>query len=51
MISNMNVAWLKCKPAPGGDTIAFLTSVRQERLSGRYLTAMWDTVPGPVKFK
>ncbi|KAI1152312.1 hypothetical protein F4825DRAFT_419470 [Nemania diffusa] len=35
-------SWLKCTPALGGDTIAFLTSERQEWLAGRYLTAMWD---------
>ncbi|KAI1324781.1 NAD(P)-binding protein [Xylariaceae sp. FL0255] len=35
-------SWLKCTPALGGDTIAFLTSSRQEWLAGRYLTAMWD---------
>ncbi|KAI1371861.1 NAD(P)-binding protein [Hypoxylon crocopeplum] len=35
-------AWLKCTPTLGGDTIAFLTSQRQEWLAGRYLTAMWD---------
>ncbi|KAI1735826.1 NAD(P)-binding protein [Xylaria scruposa] len=35
-------AWLKCTPALGGDTIAFLTSERQQWLAGRYLTAMWD---------
>ncbi|KAI0377603.1 NAD(P)-binding protein [Hypomontagnella monticulosa] len=35
-------AWLKCTPALGGDTIAFLTSQRQEWLAGRYLSAMWD---------
>ncbi|KAI0108960.1 hypothetical protein GGR51DRAFT_115598 [Nemania sp. FL0031] len=35
-------AWLKCSPALCGDTIAFLTSTRQEWLAGRYLTAMWD---------
>ncbi|KAI8955055.1 NAD(P)-binding protein [Xylaria longipes] len=34
--------WLKCTPALSGDTIAFLTSERQEWLAGRYLTAMWD---------
>ncbi|KAI0203490.1 NAD(P)-binding protein [Astrocystis sublimbata] len=34
--------WLKCTPALGGDTIAFLTSERQEWLAGRYLTVMWD---------
>ncbi|KAI1209333.1 NAD(P)-binding protein [Annulohypoxylon truncatum] len=35
-------AWLKCTPALGGDTIAFLTSQRQPWLAGRYLSAMWD---------
>ncbi|OTA68697.1 oxidoreductase-like protein [Hypoxylon sp. EC38] len=35
-------AWLKCTPALSGDTIAFLTSQRQEWLAGRYLSAMWD---------
>ncbi|KAI8957424.1 NAD(P)-binding protein [Daldinia sp. FL1419] len=35
-------AWLKCTPALSGDTIAFLTSQRQDWLAGRYLTAMWD---------
>ncbi|KAI0829556.1 NAD(P)-binding protein [Hypoxylon sp. FL0890] len=35
-------AWLKCTPALSGDTIAFLTSRRQEWLAGRYLSAMWD---------
>ncbi|GAP88088.1 putative NADP-binding protein [Rosellinia necatrix] len=34
--------WLKCTPALGGDTLAFLTSERQEWLAGRYITAMWD---------
>ncbi|KAI4859985.1 NAD(P)-binding protein [Hypoxylon rubiginosum] len=34
--------WLKCTPALSGDTIAFLTSQRQEWLAGRYLSAMWD---------
>ncbi|KAI0452664.1 hypothetical protein F5B21DRAFT_482497 [Xylaria acuta] len=34
--------WLKCTPTLGGDTIAFLTSERQEWLAGRYLTTMWD---------
>ncbi|KAK9424446.1 putative Oxidoreductase-like protein [Seiridium unicorne] len=35
-------AWLKCTPALGGDTIAFLTTQRQDWLAGRYLSAMWD---------
>ncbi|KAI1169724.1 hypothetical protein F4777DRAFT_572097 [Nemania sp. FL0916] len=35
-------SWLVCTPALGGDTIAFLTSERQEWLAGRYLSAMWD---------
>ncbi|KAI1856437.1 hypothetical protein JX265_011684 [Neoarthrinium moseri] len=35
-------AWLRCTTALGGDTIAFLTSRRQEWLAGRYLSAMWD---------
>ncbi|KAI0023893.1 NAD(P)-binding protein [Xylariomycetidae sp. FL0641] len=35
-------AWLTCSPALGGDTIAFLTTQRQEWLAGRYITAMWD---------
>ncbi|KAI1760790.1 NAD(P)-binding protein [Hypoxylon sp. FL1150] len=35
-------AWLTCTPALGGDTVAFLTSQRQEWLAGRYLSAMWD---------
>ncbi|KAI0882377.1 NAD(P)-binding protein [Annulohypoxylon maeteangense] len=35
-------AWLKCTPALGGDTIAFLTSQRQTWLAGRYISAMWD---------
>ncbi|KAI1119733.1 hypothetical protein F5Y10DRAFT_259716 [Nemania abortiva] len=35
-------SWLKCTPALSGDTLAFLTSERQEWLAGRYLTAMWD---------
>ncbi|KAI1383937.1 NAD(P)-binding protein [Hypoxylon trugodes] len=35
-------AWLKCTPALPGDTIAFLTSQRQEWLAGRYVSAMWD---------
>ncbi|KAI1078961.1 NAD(P)-binding protein [Whalleya microplaca] len=37
-------AWLKCTPSLGGDTIAFLTSQRQDWLAGRYLSAMWDMV-------
>ncbi|KAI2605589.1 NAD(P)-binding protein [Hypoxylon sp. NC1633] len=35
-------AWLKCAPALSGDTIAFLTSGRQEWLAGRYISAMWS---------
>ncbi|KAI0845439.1 NAD(P)-binding protein [Daldinia vernicosa] len=35
-------AWLKCTPALSGDTIAFLTSRRQNWLAGRYLSVMWD---------
>ncbi|KAI1749646.1 NAD(P)-binding protein [Xylaria castorea] len=34
--------WLKRSPALNGDTIAFLTSERQEWPAGRYLTVIWD---------
>ncbi|KAI1803033.1 NAD(P)-binding protein [Daldinia bambusicola] len=35
-------AWLKCTPALSGDTVAFLTSQRQDWLAGRYISVMWD---------
>ncbi|OTB02940.1 hypothetical protein M426DRAFT_322183 [Hypoxylon sp. CI-4A] len=41
-LPNGTKEWLKCTPALSGDTIAFLTSQRQEWLAGRYLSAMWD---------
>ncbi|KAH9892168.1 NAD(P)-binding protein [Xylariomycetidae sp. FL2044] len=34
--------WLKCTPSLAGDTLAFLTSRRQDWLAGRYLSVMWD---------
>ncbi|KAK6949074.1 hypothetical protein Daesc_009147 [Daldinia eschscholtzii] len=32
----------KCTPALSGDTVAFLTSQRQDWLAGRYISVMWD---------
>ncbi|KAH6645420.1 oxidoreductase-like protein [Truncatella angustata] len=42
MLPEATKSWLKCTPALGGDTIAYLTAQRQEWLAGRYLSAMWD---------
>jgi hypothetical protein len=41
-LARAGTAWLKCSTSLGGDTIAYLTSRRQEWLAGRYLSAMWD---------